>query len=95
MWLRKQIVLGLTASYTKEINPIATLYRYNSATGVYESKPMNVKGGDSWKFGVNYDQGIGAYFRLMNKLSVQASQSYGFLTVVDNNDPNTVPALNH
>ena len=56
---------------------------------------MNVKGGDSWKFGVNYDQGIGAYFRLMNKLSVQASQSYGFLTVVDNNDPNTVPALNH
>lgn len=95
MWLRKQIVLGLTASYTKEINPIATLYRYNSATGVYESKPMNVKGGDSWKFGVNYDQGIGVYFRLMNKLSVQASQSYGFLTVVDNNDPNTVPALNH
>ena len=31
----------------------------------------------------------------MNKLSVQASQSYGFLTLVDNNAPNTVPALNH
>ena len=95
MWLRKQIVLGLSASYTKDINPLATLYSYNSTTGVYESKPMNVKGGDSWKFGFDYDQGIGVYFRLMNKLSVQASRSYGFLTIVDNNDPNTVPALNH
>ena len=95
MWLRKQIVLGLSASYTKDINPLATLYSYNSTTGVYESKPMNVKGGDSWKFGFDYDQGIGVYFRLMNKLSVQASQSYGFLTIVDNNDPNTVPTLNH
>lgn len=95
MWLRKQIVLGLSASYTKDINPLAMLYSYNSTTGVYESKPMNVKGGDSWKFGLDYDQGIGVYFRLMNKLSVQASQSYGFLTIVDNNDPNTVPALNH
>ena len=95
MWLRKQIVLGLSASYTKDINPLATLYSYNSTTGVYESKPMNVKGGGSWKFGLDYDQGIGVYFRLMNKLSVQASQSYGFLTIVDNNDPNTVPALNH
>ena len=95
MWLRKQIVLGLSASYTKDINPLATLYNYNSTTGVYESKPMNVKGGGSWKFGLDYDQGIGVYFRLMNKLSVQASQSYGFLTIVDNNDPNTVPALNH
>ena len=26
MWLRKQIVLGLSASYTKDINPLATLY---------------------------------------------------------------------
>ena len=95
MWLRKQIVLGLSASYTKDINPLATLYNYNSTTGVYESKPMNVKGGDSWKFGLDYDQGIGVCVRLMNKLSVQASQSYGFLTIVDNNDPNTVPALNH
>lgn len=58
MWLRKQIVMGLSASYIKNINPVATLYRYNSSTGVYESKPMNVKGGDMWKFGFNYDQGL-------------------------------------
>lgn len=94
MWLRKQIVLGLSASYRKDINPTATLYRYNSATGVYESKPMNVKGGDQWNFSVNYDQGFGVYFRLMNKFNLSTSQSYGFLTIVDNADPSAVPELN-
>ena len=94
MWLRKQIVMGLSASYIKDINPIATLYRYNSSTGVYESKPMNVKGGDMWKFGFNYDQGLGVYFRLMNKFALLTSKSYGFLTIVDNVDPNAIPDLN-
>ena len=94
MWLRKQIVLGLSASYNKDINPIATLYSYDSSTGVYESKPMNVKGGDMWTFGLNYDQGIGVYFRLMNKFALETAKSYGFLTIVDNNDPNAVPELN-
>ena len=94
MWLRKQIVMGLSASYIKDINPVATLYRYNSSTGVYESKPMNVKGGDMWKFGFNYDQGLGVYFRLMNKFALLTSKSYGFLTIVDNVDPNAIPDLN-
>ena len=92
MWLRKQIVLGLSASYRKDINPVAQLYKYNSATGVYESKPVNVKGGDRWDFGINYDHGMGAYFRLMNKLRLVAAQSYGFLTLID--DEGGTPALN-
>ena len=95
MWLRKQIVLGLGASYTKDINPLATLYRYNSSTGVYESKPMNVRGGDRWKFNFNYDQGLGVYVRVMNKFELTNEQSYGFLTIVDNDDRNAVPELNH
>ncbi len=95
MWLRKQIVLGLGAAYSKDINPLATLYRYNSSMGVYESKPMNVRGGDQWKFNFNYDQGIGVYFRVMNKFELTNSQSYGFLTIVDNNDRNAMPELNH
>lgn len=94
MWLRKQIVLGLTASYNKDINPEATLYSYNSATGVYTSKPMNVKGGDMWKFAFNYDQGIGFYFRLMNKFALETAKSYGFLTIVDNNAADAQPELN-
>lgn len=94
MWLRKQIVLGFTASYNKDINPEATLYSYNSATGVYTSKPMNVKGGDMWKFAFNYDQGIGFYFRLMNKFALETAKSYGFLTIVDNNAADAQPELN-
>ena len=93
MWLRKQIVLGVRASYHKDINPVATLYRYNSATGAYTTMPMNVRGGDSWTIAADYDQGLGVYFRLMNKLSVSASQSYGFLTIVDSDDE--TPMLNH
>ena len=60
-------MLGLTAQYTKDINPIATLYRYSSSTGAYESMRKNVKGGDAWKFSLSYDQGLGVDFRLMNK----------------------------
>lgn len=93
MWLRKQIVLGFTASYNKDINPQATLYSYNSATGVYTSKPMNVKGGDMWKFAFNYDQGH-RLFRLMNKFALETAKSYGFLTIVDNNAADAQPELN-
>ncbi len=95
MWLRKQIVLGLSGAYTKNINPLSGLYSYNSQTGVYTSKPMNVKGGDQWRLGVDYDQGLGVDFRLMNKFSVTTSQSYGYLTLVDDGTMSALPALNH
>ena len=84
MWLRKQIVLGLNASYRKDINPIGNLYTYNPTTGVYESKPVNVRGGDQWSFGMNYDQGLGVYFRLMSKLSLIKSRAYGYMTILSN-----------
>ena len=96
MWLRKQIVLGLGVSYSKDIHPLSTLFHYNSQTGVYTMTPMNVKGGDAWKFNVNYDQGLGVDFRLMNKFSLATSQSYGFLTILDDEQQaNAVPSLNH
>ena len=93
MWLRQQIVLGLRAEYTKNINPLATLFRYNSQTGVYESKPMNVKGGDQWTVNFDYDQGLGVDYRLMNKISLTNSTAYGYLTLVDAAS-NAVPELN-
>ncbi len=95
MWLRKQIVLGMSASYTKNINPLTTLFRYNSLTGVYTSMPKNVKGGDQWKVSVDYDQGLGVDFRLMNKFSVMSSQANGYLTVTDNGNSDATPNLNH
>ena len=92
MWLRKQIMLGLTASYTKDINPLGTLFSYNTLTGVYTSKPVNVKGGDQWQAKIDYDQRLGVDFRLTNKLSLTSSQAYGYLTLLDNGE---LPALNH
>lgn len=92
MWLRKQIVLDLRAAYSKDINPLGSLFSYNTLTGVYTSKPVNVKGGDQWTLSVNYDQGIGVDFRLQNKLDLTRSQAYGYLTLLDDN---TRPALNH
>lgn len=83
MWLRQQITMALSASFQKDIHPLTTLFRYHSATGVYESMPVNVKGGDSWKFGFNYDQGLGVFFRLANQLAVTTAQSYGYMTVID------------
>ena len=95
LWLRKQIVLSLNASYTKNINPLGTLFSYNTLTGVYTYKPVNVKGGDQWEIGVNYDQGLGADFRLMNKLSLTTSQAYGYLTLLENDrEASSLPALN-
>lgn len=83
MWLRQQINLALSASYRKDIQPLATLYRYNSSTGVYELMPMNVKGGEQWKFGVNYDQGLGVCFRIANQLDITTARSYGYMTILD------------
>lgn len=94
MWLRQQIVLGMNASYKKDIHPLATLFRYHAQTGVYETKPMNVKGGDAWQFGVNYDQGLGVDFRVMNNVSLTSSRSYGFLTIVDDDAIDCAPTLN-
>lgn len=93
MWLRKQIVLGLSASYRKDINPIGTLYTYNPTTGVYESKPVNVRGGQQWRFGLNYDQGLGVYFRLMSKFSLIASRAYGYMTILST-EAAQMPELN-
>lgn len=92
MWLRKQIVLAASAEYTKNINPVTTLYRYNTSTGAYELMPVNVRGGDSWKFNLNYDHGISAEVRVMNKFAITTEKAYGYMTIL--NDEAGVPVLN-
>lgn len=83
MWLRQQISIALSASYRKDIHPITELYRYNPLSGVYESMPVNVKGGDLLKFGFNYDQCLGVYCRVANQLSLSSAHSYGYMTIID------------
>lgn len=83
MWLRQQIAVALSASYRKDIHPLTELYSYNPSSGVYELMPVNVKGGEMWKFGFNYDQGLGVFWRVANQLSVSTARSYGYMTVVN------------
>ena len=92
MWLRKQINLSVGVSYTKNINPITMLYHYNSGTGVYTAMPVNSKSGDEWSFALNYDQGLGVDFHIMNLAAAQFSNSYGYMTVTGDN---AAPQLNH
>lgn len=93
MWLRQQITATLSAAYTKDIHPLTWLFSYNSATGGYQSMPVNVRGGDKWKFEFDYDQGLGAFFRVENQLQLTSTRSYGYMTLIDA-APNTLPALN-
>lgn len=80
MWPRKQTMLKIAANYSHEINPVSTLLDYDTTTGAYTSKPMNVKGGDAIGASLNYDQGIGFYMRLANILETKWSRRYGYLT---------------
>ena len=80
MWLRKQITMSLTAAYTHDINPITTLYTYNAATGAYTTMPVNVRGGDTYKLGLLYDQGLGVSFRFTDEANAAWNNGYGFLT---------------
>lgn len=91
MWLRQQATLAFKAEYTKNINPVATKYRYGSATGGYELMLANVKGGEDYHLGLDYDQGIGVYLRLKNKTDVYWGYKFGYMTAVDSE---AAPGLN-
>lgn len=83
LWLRQQITLGFNVEYTKYINQMAALYRYDTSTGAYEKQLMTVRGGDRYKVGLMYDQGIGVCFRVKNDASAAWNTSYGYMTQVD------------
>ena len=85
-------MLGVSASYKNYSNPVKSMYSYNTASGVYVTKPMNVRGGDLYELKVNYDHGFGAFFRLANQIGVSRLSTYGYMTLVDDN---MVPELSH
>ena len=92
LWLRRQIMLGVSASYKNYSNPVKSMYSYNTASGVYVTKPMNVRGGDLYELKVIYDHGLGAFFRLANQIGVSRLSTYGYMTLVNDN---MVPELSH
>lgn len=91
MWLRQQASLSIGGSYQKDIHPLTMLYRYDTKTGAYEMMPANIKGGDKYQVDVTFDKGIGVYLHLLNEASFSWQKSYGYLTLLDNQE---LPELN-
>ena len=80
---RVQSMMLLKAGYTHNINPIASVFYYNPATGVYRTHDENVRGGDEWLFSAVLDKGIGDNFHLFTKAETYFTTSYGYLAALN------------
>lgn len=86
---KKQINTAVEFTYTKNINPLTSIYWYNVQTGVYRTMKANVRGGDMYQLKLNYDQTIGA-FSLANQTTIGLSKGYGYLTLTRDDEPLTL-----
>jgi len=75
--------LSFSAEFQKQHDPIAPVLHYNSQTGVYHATQQNVKGGNTWHIGLDYERSIGKHLTWRHKLSELLGRSYGVLTLVD------------
>ena len=79
---RSQTSLSATIGYNHNDRETTTALSYDPTTAVYVSRPENVQGSHSWNFRLNFDQGLGNYFRLQSDLRMNTSQRYGYLTLL-------------
>lgn len=86
VWLRKQINMMFYVEYTKEINPMSKLYRYDTSTGAYHVRYLNDKSNDFFTLSVKYDHSINVYWRLQNETTYKWHRNYGYMTqIMDDN----------
>ena len=79
---RSQTSLSATIGYNHNDRETTTALSYDPTTAVYVSRPENVRGSRSWNFRLNFDQGLGDYFRLQSDFRMNSSQRYGYLTLL-------------
>ena len=79
---KQQLSLSATIDYKFSDRETRTALTYQPSTGIYTSRPENVRGSRYWNFRLNYDQGFGDIFRLQNDLRLATEQNYAFLTQV-------------
>ena len=79
---RSQTSLSATIGYNHNDRETTTALSYDPTTAVYVSRPENVQGSRSWNYRLNFDQGLGNYFRLQSDLRMNTSQRYGYLTLL-------------
>jgi hypothetical protein len=78
----RQLSIGFNAKYTTADHNNVTALSYDPATNVYTSRPETVTGNRVWEVNLNYDHGLGSYFRLQNDLKVMGGRYYGYLTML-------------
>lgn len=88
----QQLSLSFSAYYKQSDRETRTALTYQPTTGIYTSRPENVRGTQAWTFRLNYDQGLGEIVRLQNDLSLTTEQSYALLTQILASTP-AVPSI--
>jgi len=78
----RQLSIGFNAKYSTTDHSNVTALSYDPATNVYTSRPESVTGSRTWEVNLNYDHGLGNYFRLQNDLKVTGGRYYGYLTML-------------
>ena len=78
----RQLSIGFNAKYSTSDHSNITALSYDPATNVYTSRPETVTGSRMWEVSLNYDHGLGNYFRLQNDLKVTGGRYYGYLTML-------------
>ena len=77
---RSQTSFSASIAYQDIDHEQTTALSYDPATAVYVSRPENIRGGHTWNYRLNYDQGLGDLFRLENEFRLETEQRYGYLT---------------
>lgn len=84
--IRGEQNLAVSTSVTRSVDPVMSLLRYDSQTGVYRSTQENGRGGYSIDLSPNYDRALGERFRLRVDGRLMSAVSYGNLTRVDGDE---------
>jgi hypothetical protein len=82
----RQLSIGFNAKCSTSDHSNITALSYDPVTNVYTSRPESVPGSRTWEVNLNYDHGLGNYFRLQNDLKVTGGKYYGFLTMLPTHD---------
>ena len=82
----RQLSIGFNANYSTSDHGNVTALSYDLATNVYTSRPETVPGSRTWEVNLNYDHGLGNYFRMQNDLKVTGGKYYGFLTMLPSHE---------
>lgn len=76
---KHQQQVQLSLYYNKEVDPITSQVRYNTVTGAYHTKVVNVRGGDSWNFSGRYTHYFKEKWEFGNRLNLYYRTSYSYL----------------